>query len=368
MKKIFILLLSLPLIFIAVSCKGSGGKTTSSTTCTTTKTAEKYEAVRIEVSYRQDEIAYYNETYIPKYLMVDLIYSNGIKEDVTSACTYTIDTSNVGEIDGYATYMNFSAPIKVNVVVPSIIGIQLTKTDDYTTFKIGDIYNPDNVTILALYDNGSSGRITSFDYAIFNSDGSNVLNGMPVEESGHYEVLFTLLLGNRRFEASYHVEVEYEPDPNTVELEIKDNLFDTTEDCYFNEFAFAELFATDYVDIEAKGELNGIRSEIDDLRIHESYLGKEYTSCIHIATPSLSTTMDSLKFIVKTDIKLKMVVNSNGELPFVSIDEIRSVNKTFEGEFGEELTEISITLEPGTYYLGHGVSWLNIYEISVTAL
>ena len=366
MKKIFILLLSLPLIFIAVGCKNSGANT--ATTSTETKTAEKYEAVRLEVGYRQEEVAYYNEKYIPKNLYVELVYSNGIKVDVTSACIYTIDTSKVGEVDGYATYEKFSAPIKANVVVPSIIGIQLTKYEDYKIFKKGDIYNPDNVTILALYDNGNSGRITSFDYALFYSDGSAIINGMPFEQSGMYEVVFTLLMGSKRFEASYNIEVEYEPDPNTKVFEIEDNLYDTTTNCNFNEFAFSELFTCDYADIEAKGERNGIRNEIDDSLVYETYLGKPYTSCILIDTPTISTTPDSLKFIVKTDVIIKMVVNANDTfLPYLSLNDMRTEDRKFEGEIGMELTEISVSLTPGTYYLGHGISWLRIYEITIIA-
>lgn len=365
MKKIMFILSCLMLGFVVLGCQNNNSKTTTSTTSTT----KAVEEVRIEVDYRQEEIAFYNAKYEPRYLYVELIYSNGIKLDVTYECSYTLDTSKVGDVEGYVTYSKFSAPIKAKVIVPTINGIRLMKNDEYREFNIGDTYDTNNIYLIASYSDGSTGRIMSFDYGIFYADGTEIDKSKPFDKSGVYQVVFTLINSGIKYETMYDIYVNPLPEENVVTFEIEDNLLDVNTNCYFQEFMYADIFSSDYVDIAAVGEKNGIRDEIDGEIVCGVYQGREYRLCINLASPSVSSTRDSLRFDVKTDIELEMVVNTQSDdMPYLSKDALRTADVEFTGSIGKELSVIKTTLTTGTYYLGHGLSWLNIYEIKVKAI
>lgn len=367
MKKIINFMLMILMINIFVSCSRTDVANTSTVSNTTTKTEIK--EVGIEVGYHQNEVAYYQTPYQPTYLFVLLKLDDGNKVDITTLATYDIDTNLIGEVTGYARYKNYSAPIRVNVEVPKVKSIRITNTDNYKIFNVGDTFDSNNITILAQYTSGFEGRILSFGLDIYNYAGILIDKNKPFETPGDYIVRVSLNYGNEVYRAEYNIIVNNNDESQFEVFTLDDNLLDIHTNYNFNEVLYTDLFYGDFLKVEVIGELNGIKNIINDEYVSAKYDGKEYNICLNITSATISTTKDSVKFTVNTDIKLEMIVNASSEnTPYLSLDYLRTKDIIFEGNVGENPTLISVELSPGTYYLGHELNWLNIYEIKAIAL
>ena len=180
----------------AVTTDSAGNTTiTAQRSFTVVSETEEPTVVGIEVAKEPNLTDYVEgETFNPEGMIVNAIYSDGSRVEITDYAVETAGPLTVNDTAVVISWNGMTAQVVISVrstssETPVIMGIEITTAPKRTEYKTGETFDPDGIVISAVYSDGRRQVVEDYAYApngALTADDTTVTvswNGMTVELS-----------------------------------------------------------------------------------------------------------------------------------------------------------------------------------------
>ena len=153
----------------AVTTDSAGNKTTTAPRSFTAITQEEAPTVvGIEVAKEPNLTAYIEgETFNPEGMVVNAIYSDGSREEITDYSVEPDRTLTVEDTAVILTWNGMTAQVMISVrsgsgETPTITGLEVTTAPKRTEYKVGEVFDAEGMVISAVYSDGRRQAVTDY--------------------------------------------------------------------------------------------------------------------------------------------------------------------------------------------------------------
>ncbi|MCD8158635.1 MAG: bacterial Ig-like domain-containing protein [Clostridiales bacterium] len=107
------------------------------------------------------------ETFNPEGIVIKVTYNDGEEEIMTydnDSISYPTDPLTTEDTSVEITVGGISAEVKISVITKKITGIQVVTAPDKIDYVVGQNFNPDGMTVLAYFNDGTSAEISDYSF------------------------------------------------------------------------------------------------------------------------------------------------------------------------------------------------------------
>ena len=118
----------------------------------------------IKITQYPNKVKYIEgEVFNPEGMVLVATYDNGEEKEVTDY-TYNRNKLTLSDTNVVISYQGFEVQVNIEVVKPSIIGINIKKNPNKVKYIEGEVFNPEGMVLVAVYDNGEEKEVTDYTY------------------------------------------------------------------------------------------------------------------------------------------------------------------------------------------------------------
>ena len=173
----------------------------------------------IEVTTEPTKTEYYvDEVLNTSGMVVTATYDDSSTENVTSQCTFSVDTSSVGTKPVTVSYtyggVTKTATFNITVSEPPFALESITLSGNYkTSFEVGDTFSYDGLVVTAHYSNGTTEEVIGY-----------TVSGYDMDNAGTQTITVSYTLNGVTKTANYQITVSekaVEPEPEKEGFKIE---------------------------------------------------------------------------------------------------------------------------------------------------